>query len=249
VPPARRAAQGLIDAVPGTAKRTFGSGVHYVFHFNVVWDHWRDLAGGAWLTIRLSSLALVIGMALATVCAYAKAAGPGALRLIVAAYVEVIRNTPFLVQIFIIYFSLPALGIAVGANEAALAAMVVNFGAYGTEILRAGIESVPHGQIDAARALGLTRLQTFRHVVLFPALKTVFPALASQFILLMLASSVVSAISAVELTAVTNSLQSTTFRPFEFYFFATALYLAMALGFRAVLGGIYWRVFVRGRRS
>ena len=223
--------------------------MHYAFHFNVVWDHWRDLAEGAWLTIRLSALAMIIGLALATVCAYAKAAGPSPLRWTIAAYVEAIRNTPFLVQIFIIYFSLPALGISVGANEAALAAMVVNFGAYGTEILRAGIESVGQGQIDAAKALGLTRLQTFRHVMLFPALKTVFPALASQFILLMLASSVVSAISAVELTAVTNSLQSTTFRPFEFYFVATGLYLAMALGFRAVFGGIYWMVFMHGQRA
>jgi polar amino acid transport system permease protein len=223
--------------------------VHYAFHFNVVWDHWHDLAEGAWLTVRLSALAMVIGLVVATACAYAKAAGPSPLRWTIAAYVEAIRNTPFLVQIFIIYFSLPALGISVGANEAALAAMVVNFGAYGTEILRAGIESITHGQIDAARALGLTRLQTFRYVILFPALKTVFPALASQFILLMLASSVVSAISAVELTAVTNSLQSTTFRPFEFYFVVTGIYLLMALGFRAVFGGIYWIVFMRRQRS
>ena len=219
--------------------------MHYAFHFNVVWDHWRELAEGAALTIRLSALAMMIGLAVATVCAYGKAAGPRPIRWTIAAYIEVIRNTPFLVQIFIIYFSLPAMGISVGANEAALAAMVVNFGAYGTEILRAGIESIGHGQIDAARALGLTRLQIFRHVVLFPALKTVFPALASQFILLMLASSIVSAVSAVELTAVTNSLQSTTFRPFEFYFVVTGLYLGMALGFRAVLGGIYWVVFER----
>ena len=219
--------------------------MHYAFHFNVVWDHWRELADGAWLTIRLSALAMMIGLVVATVCAYAKAAGSSPLRWAIAAYVEVIRNTPFLVQIFIIYFSLPTFGVSVGANEAALTAMVVNFGAYGTEILRAGIESVPHGQIDAARALGLSRLQIFRYVVLFPALKTVFPALASQFILLMLASSVVSAISAVELTAVTNSLQSTTFRPFEFYFVATGLYLVMALGFRAMLGGVYWMVFMR----
>ena len=219
--------------------------MHYAFHFNVVWDHWRDLAEGAWLTIQLSSLAMVLGLAVATACVYAKAAGPGPVRWAIAAYIELIRNTPFLVQIFIVYFSLPALGISVGANEAALAAMVVNFGAYGTEILRAGIESIGRGQIDAARALGLTRLQTFRYVVLFPALKTVYPALASQFILLMLASSVVSAISAVELTAVTNSLQSTTFRPFEFYFVATGLYLVMALGLRAVLGGVYWMRFIR----
>jgi len=221
--------------------------VHYAFHFNVVWDHWRELAEGAWLTIRLSSLAMLLGLAVATVCAYAKTAGPGALRWAIAAYIELIRNTPFLVQIFIVYFSLPALGISMDATEAALVAMVVNFGAYGTEILRAGIEAVPHGQIDAAKALGLSRLQTFRHIVFFPALKTVFPALASQFILMMLGSSVVSAISAVELTAMTNSLQSTTFRPFEFYFVATGIYLAMAMGFRAVLGSIYWMVFVRGQ--
>ena len=222
--------------------------MHYAFHFNVVWDHWRELAQGALLTIRLSALTMIIGLAVATVCAYAKATGPRGVRWAVATYVEVIRNTPFLVQIFIIFFSLPALGISMDANEAALAAMVVNFGAYGTEILRSGIEAISHGQVDAAKALGLTRLQMFRYVVLFPALKIVFPALASQFILLMLASSIVSAISAVELTAVTNSLQSTTFRPFEFYFVAAGLYLAMALGFRAVLGGIYWLVFVRGRR-
>src|SRR5258706_14817708 len=158
---------------------------------------------------------MAIGLAVATVCAYAKAAGPSPLRWTIAAYVELIRNTPFLVQIFIVYFSLPALGVSVEANQAALAAMVVNFGAYGTEILRAGIESIPQGQIEAAKALGLSRLQTFAHVVLYPAVKTVFPALSSQFILLMLASSVVSTISAVELTAVTHYLQYTTLRPFQ----------------------------------
>jgi polar amino acid transport system permease protein len=223
--------------------------MHYAFHFNVVWDHWRDLAEGASLTIQLSSLAMVLGLVVAVVCVYAKAAGPKPVRWAIATYIELIRNTPFLIQIFIVYFSLPALGISVGANEAALAAMVVNFGAYGTEILRAGIDSISRGQIDAARALGLTRLQTFRYVVLFPALKIVYPALASQFILLMLASSVVSAISAVELTAVTNSLQSTTFRPFEFYFVATGIYLAMALVIRAVLGGVYWMRFVRRQEA
>ncbi|MGE5200993.1 MAG: amino acid ABC transporter permease [Acidobacteriota bacterium] len=221
--------------------------MNYVFHFNIVWDHWRDLADGAWLTVRLSAIAMVLGLILSLCTSYAKLSHVPPLRWLVAVYVEVIRNTPFLVQIFIIYFSLPALGLRLEANEAALLAMVVNFGAYGTEILRAGIEAVPQGQVEAARSLGLTRLQTFRFVILFPAIKTVFPALASQFILMMLGSSIVSSISAVELTAVTNTLQSTTFRAFEFYFVTTAIYLAMALGFRALLGGIYWLVFQRNR--
>jgi polar amino acid transport system permease protein len=223
--------------------------VKYVFHFDVVLDHWPELLDGAWLTIRLSAMAMVLGLAIAVVCAYARTAGPRFVRWLIAAYIEIIRNTPFLVQIFLIYFSLPGLGIRLDANEAALAAMVANLGAYATEIVRAGIDAVPQGQIEAARALGLKRLYIFRFVVLFPALKMVFPALASQFILLMLGSSVVSAISAVELTAVTNSLQSTTFRSFEFYFAATALYLVMALGFRASLAAIYWLVFLRGRAT
>jgi polar amino acid transport system permease protein len=199
------------------------------------------------LTIQLSASAMALGLCLAILCTYGKSAGPRPVRAALGCYIELIRNTPFLVQIFIIYFSLPAIGLRLTANSAALLAMVVNLGAYASEILRAGIEAIPRGQIEAARALGLKRLQIFHLVIIFPALKTVYPALASQFILLMLSSSIVSTISAVELTAITNSLQSTTFRAFEFYFVATGLYLAMALGFRAVLSAIYWAAFQRGR--
>ena len=209
--------------------------MHYVFQFNVVWEHLPELLNGALLTIELSAAAMALGLLLAVLCAYGGAAGPKPVRL--------------LVQIFIIYFSLPVAGIRLTANTAALLAMTVNLGAYASEIIRAGIDAIPQGQVEAARALGLRRLQIFRFVILFPALKTVYPALASQFILLMLSSSVVSTISAVELTAITNSLQSTTFRSFEFYFVATGLYLAMALGFRVVLNAIYWQVFQRGRAA
>ncbi len=221
--------------------------MHYVFQFNVVWEHFPELLNGALLTIQLSAMAMGLGLCLAILCAYGKAAGPNWARWLVAGYVELIRNTPFLVQIFIFYFSLPVIGIRLTANTAALLAMTVNLGAYASEIVRAGIEAIPRGQVEAARALGLRRLQIFRFIIIFPALKTVYPALASQFILLMLSSSVVSTISAVELTAITNSLQSTTFRSFEFYFVATGLYLVMALGFRAGLSAIYWAVFERGR--
>jgi polar amino acid transport system permease protein len=223
--------------------------VNYVFQFNVVWDHLPELFEGALLTIQLSATAMALGLLVAIVCAYGKSAGPQPVRWLVAAYVELIRNTPFLVQIFIFYFSLPVIGLRLTANTAALVAMTVNLGAYASEIVRAGIEAIPHGQVEAARALGLKRLHIFRFIIIFPALKTVYPALASQFILLMLSSSVVSTISAVELTAITNSLASTTFRSFEFYFVATGLYLAMALGFRAGLSAIYWAVFQHGRAA
>ena len=221
--------------------------MHYVFHFDVVWDHFPEMLAGALLTIRLSAVAMVLGLILGVICAYQSSAGSPPVRRAIKLYVELIRNTPFLVQIFIFYFSLPAIGIRLDANTAAMVAMTINLGAYASEIVRSGIEAIPRGQIEAGRALGLRQLQIFRRIILFPALKTVYPALASQFILLMLGSSVVSTISAVELTAITNSLQSTTFRSFEFYFVATGMYLVMALGFRAGFTLLYWLVFQRGR--
>lgn len=219
----------------------------YVFQFGIVFDRFSELLEGALLTIRLSALAMVFGLALAIVCAFIRTAGPKPLRWIVAVYVEAMRNTPFLVQIYVIFFSLPSFGIRFDANEAALVAMIVNLGAYSTEIIRAGVQSVPVGQIEAGRALGLTRIQVYRLIVLYPALKAVYPALASQFILLLLGSSVVAAISAKELTAIANTLQSTTFRAFEVYIVVTVMYLAIAMGFRALFSAIYWFVFVRGR--
>jgi polar amino acid transport system permease protein len=132
------------------------------------------------------------------------------------------------------------------AEDAALLAMTINLGAYASEIVRGGIEAIPRGQIEAGRALGLRGTQIFRFIVLRPALRIVYPSLVSQFILLMLGSSVVSSISAVDLTAITNTLQSTTFRSFEFYFAATLIYFLMALGFRLLLGAVGWLAFRRG---
>jgi len=221
--------------------------MNYVFQFGIVWDHLPKLLDGAWLTIGLSFGAFALGFVMAMLLAFLRTAGARPIRMAIAAYVELIRNTPFLIQLFIIYFSLPALGIRLDAITAALLGMSLNFSGYATEIVRSGIEAVPRSQIDAGHSLGFTRLQIFRHVIAFPALRAVYPALASQFVLLMLGSSIVSAISAEELTAVTNTLQSMTFRAFEFYFVATGLYLLMALGARLLLNAVYWAVFERGR--
>lgn len=219
----------------------------YVFQFGIVFDKFHLLLEGAWLTVQLAAMALVLGLTVAIVCAYLRTAGPRPLGALVIVYVEAVRNTPFLVQLYIIFFSLPQLGIRFEANEAALAAMVVNFGAYATEIVRAGIQSVPVGQIEVGKALGLKRFQIYRLIVLHPAIKAVFPALSSQFVLLLLGSSVVSAISAKELTAIANTLQSTTFRAFEVYIVVAAMYLAVAMAFRGFFAAVYWYVFMRGR--
>ena len=221
--------------------------MHYVFQFGVVWDNWPLLLEGAIDTLRMSIEALVLGLLVAALCAYVRGARWRAGRALVRGYVEVIRNTPLLVQLFIVYFSLPGLGIRMEADDAAVLGLGLNFGGYATEILRSGIDSIPRGQIEGAIALGLSRWRIFRHVVLFPAVRVCYPALAGQFILILLGSSVVSAISAEELTSTVNSLQSTTFRSFEFYFAATFIYLALAAMARLALDGLFWLGFQRGR--
>ena len=206
----------------------------YVFQFGSVWRELDQLLLGAWLTIKLSAGAMSLGLIVGIACAQAKNSRWPALRAVVQAYVEAIRNTPFLVQLLLIYLGLPTIGIRLLPSDAALLAMVVNVGAYATEIVRAGVESVPRQHIEAGRALGLKPWQIFRFIVLIPALRAVFPALASQFILIMLASSVVSVISAEELTAVTDMIVARNFRSFEFYLVATGMYLGMAFGFQAI---------------
>jgi polar amino acid transport system permease protein len=176
--------------------------------------------------------------------ALGKTSGPGWLRRIIDEYIELIRNTPFLIQIFVIYFGLPSLGLKFSSNGAALLALVVNVGAYGIEIIRAGIESIQKGQIEAGKSLGMRPLQIFRYIILKPAIQAIYPSLTSQFILLMLNTSVCSAIAASELTAVAGDIQSRTFRSFEVYFVATCLYLGLSVFFWTAFAGIE-RAFLR----
>jgi polar amino acid transport system permease protein len=213
--------------------------LNYSFQFDAVLDAWPLLARGTWITVQLSLTATVLGLLVAIVGAWAKTSGPAPLRWLVNSYIELVRNTPFLVQLFFFFFALPVLGLRWSAYAAALVAMVVNLGAYATEIIRAGIESIPHGQIEAGLALNLKRHQVFRYIVLKPALKAIYPALTSQFILLMLSSAVVSAISADDLTSVAANLQSQTFRSFEIYIVVAGIYLALALAFSALFRLVY----------
>ncbi|MCB4919973.1 amino acid ABC transporter permease [Brucella intermedia] len=206
----------------------------YNFNFAPVFASMDKLLVGAWQTIELSCAAMVLGLIVSIFCAVGKTSGPKPVRFVIDAYIEIIRNTPFLVQIFFIFFGLPSAGLRLSPNNAALLALVVNFGAYGTEIIRAGIESIHKGQVEAGTALGLSRLQVFRYVIMKPALRTVYPSLTSQFIYLMLTSSVVSVISANELAAAGNDLQSATFASFEVYIVITLMYLVMSIGFSAV---------------
>lgn len=222
--------------------------MHYTFDFMSVFVNWPRLLYGAWLTVQLSALSIVLGFVVGTLCAVAYKSKSWLLQALVTTYVEIIRNTPLLVQVFLVYFGLASIGLRLTAETAAVIALTVNVGAYTAEIMRAGINSIHPGQIEAAECLGMSKFHVYWHVVLLPAVERVYPSLTSQFILLMLASSITSQISAEELTATANLVQSETFRSFEVYVVIAVAYLALSFLFR----GAFWLVgktaFVRKRK-
>ncbi|TBU73456.1 polar amino acid ABC transporter permease [Pseudomonas daroniae] len=204
-------------------------------NFSALWPYWPELLSGLWVTIQLTVMATVGGVALGILGAALRSGRPTIPSRLWGLYVELIRNTPFVVQLFFIVFGLPSLGLKLTAGEAALLAMLINLGAYSTEIIRAGIQVTPRGQWEAGRVLGLSRTQTFIQVVLPPSLKRIYPALVSQCIIVMLGSSVVSQVSHEELTFAANLIQSRTFLSFEVYLVTTLMYLALSICMRQLL--------------
>jgi len=200
------------------------------------------LAGLA-LTIALSAGAIVLGSALAVALAAFRALAGGWAGLIVDVYVEVMRNTPFLIQLFMIFFGLPLLGVTMSGTSAALLAMTLNLGAYASEIIRAGVDSIHKSQLEAGESLAMTRFQVFRHVVLVPAFARVWPALTSQFVLMMLASSICSFIAVRELSGNAAIIEQNTFRSFEVYIIVTLIYLVLALTLKTGLLALGRRLF------
>lgn len=215
----------------------------YEFDFGWLAEYWPNILHGLGITIQLIAVGAVLGVALGTFCAWVRALGPRWARPLVAGYVELIRNTPFLIQLFFIFFGLPSLGLSLSELQAANLAMVVNLGAYGCEIIRAGIQATPRGQFEAGASLGMGRVQVFWHVVLIPALQRIWPALSSQIVIVMLGSAVVSQIAAEDLSFAANFIQSRSFRAFETYFVTTLLYLVLSILLRQVLRGVGWLMF------
>ena len=203
--------------------------------FGAILVDWRMLAKGVAWTLGLTAVSATAGLTLGVGCAWARIYGPVWLKAVTGAYVELFRNTPFIVQLFFIFFGLPATGFRLSPEAASILAMVVNLGAYATEIIRAGIEATPRGQVEAALSLALSRMQVFFHVVLPPALRKVWPALVSQIIIVMLGSSVCGQISTEELSFAANLIQSRNFRAFEAFIVAALLYLALSIALRRVL--------------
>ncbi|MQB42627.1 amino acid ABC transporter permease [Rhizobium sp. ICMP 5592] len=219
--------------------------MRYHFDFGWIAEYYPVLIKGVLVTIELTLVGSVVGIALGIACAWARALGPRWLKPIVATYVELIRNTPFLIQLFFIFFGLPGIGIHMSEITAANLAMIVNLGAYSCEIIRAGIQATPRGQFEAGASLAMTPFETFRHVILVPSLQRIWPALSSQVVIVMLGSAVVSQIAAEDLTFAANFIQSRSFRAFESYFVSTAIYLLLAIILRQLLAAAGSLIFPR----
>ncbi len=206
-----------------------------IFDFGAVLAEWPLLVKGVVWTLGLTLVATLIGMVVGVAFAWVRASGPPWLRWVVGTYVELVRNTPFIVQLFFIFFGLPSIGVKLSPETASIIAMVVNLSAYATEIVRAGLQATPRGQVEAAQSLALDRWQIFTRVVLPPALRKVWPAMVSQIVIVMLGSAVCGQISTQELSYAANLIQSRNFRAFEAFIIATLIYLALSVGVRQLL--------------
>ncbi|WP_410014701.1 amino acid ABC transporter permease [Sodalis sp. C49] len=207
-----------------------------VFDFSPILQQWPLLLGGTLVTLAMTLVSTLLGLLLGIACGWARAHGGVWLRFAVGCYVELVRNTPYIVQLFFIFFGLPALGLHMSAVTASVLSLVLNLGAYAAEITRAGIEATARSQVEAAQSLALDRWQIFTRVVLPPALSRVWPSLISQVIIIMLGSAVCSQISTEELSFSANLIASRSFRNFEAFIVAAVIYLALAVMVRQFLG-------------
>jgi polar amino acid transport system permease protein len=211
--------------------------------FSVVTDAWQSLLFGVLGTLFLAFSGMAIAMIIGVMGVAILRSRRALPCLLVNIFVEVVRNTPFLVQIFFIFFALPLAGIRLNSTVTAIIALGVNGGAYAIEIIRGGVESIPSGQTEAGLALGLHKHEVFRLIVLKPALRAIYPSLSSQFILLTLTTAICTSISAYELTSVGQRIVAESFRSFEVYFTLTGIYLVISLVTMWLLAAIGRKAF------
>jgi len=214
----------------------------YRLDFGALLQYLSLFLQGTAVTVGRTAVAATIGVAL-SIGGAAAGGWHGWARRLVGAYVELIRNTPFIVQMFFVFFGLPSLGIRLSAIGAAVLAMTINLTAYAIEIVRAGIEAVPPGQSESGQALGLRPWLVFGLIVLPQALANVYPALVGQIIITMLKSPVVSQIAVVDLTNVADFIQSRNFRAFETYLSFPVIYLLLTILLRRLLDRFGRRLF------
>lgn len=207
------------------------------FDFSLITSSFPLLLQGALVTLQITALAVGLGLVLGLIAALAQLSKFGVLRILAKIYVDFIRGTPLLVQIFIIYFALPVIiGHRIDPFVAAVAACSINSGAYVAEIFRAGIQSIEQGQMRAGLSLGMTWAQTMRFIILPQAFKRIIPPLGNEFIAMLKDSSLVSVIGFEELTRSGQLIIAETYGSLEIWTAVAMLYLIMTLTITRLVG-------------
>jgi polar amino acid transport system permease protein len=195
--------------------------------WQIIIHYFPFLVQGAVLTLEISVLALVFGFIFGLAAALMKLSKNPVLRGVSGFYVWIVRSTPLLVQLFLIYFGLPQLGLDLGPFFSGVLGLAMNTGAYNAEAIRGGIISVPAGQTEASRSLGMSAGLAMRRIILPQAMRIAIPSLGNNFIILIKDTSLVSTITVVELTLTAQRLIGSTYKPFEMYLMAAVLYAVL----------------------
>ncbi len=204
--------------------------------YSVVFNNWQYLLMGLQETLRLSSFAVVMGFCIGSVVGLMRLSRIAPLRLVAGAYVEFIRGTPLLVQLAILYFGLPSIGIDFSARTAAIIGLSINSGAYVAEIVRAGILSIDKGQMEAARSLGMSGLMAMVYVILPQAFRRIIPPLVNELIILIKDSSLLSVIGVTELMRAGQHIRARTYADFEIFTAVAILYFIVTFTLSNILG-------------
>ncbi len=186
-------------------------------------------------TIELTLLCVAAGVLIGLICSFLYKNGNSVTRKTIYWYVEFFRNTPSLIQLFVVFFLLPDLGLSFSPFVAATIALSLYFGAYTTEIFRSGLDSIPGAQIEAGECLGLTKFQIYKNIVILPALRNVYQSMSAQVIILLLGTSLASQISANELFHVATFVESRSYLSFEVYAVVCMVYFCLVLVFKLIM--------------
>lgn len=181
----------------------------------------------AWTVLWLTLLTIVVSWAFGLAAALGQRSGYGAVRQLSAFYIWFIRGTPALIQIFIVYFGMPQLGVRLSPYTAGVLALAINSGAYVAEIIRAGLSAIPKGQMESSLALGFSQRETMRTIILPQVFRIILPAITNEALSTLKNTSLLSTITVVELTLYAQTLISATFRPFDFYIAVAIIYLLL----------------------
>lgn len=192
--------------------------------FSIFIDYGPRILLGFWLTIKIVVLAIALGLPLGALLALARRSRFRLLSWAALAFIELFRNTPFIIQVFLLYYVLPFYGLRLPAEQVGVLALAAFGSAYFAEVIRGGIDAVPAGQLDSARAIGMSDLQAMRHIVLPQSLAIILPPLTNQMLSLIKESAILSTITVQEMTMTAIRVQGETFRPFEAFIMIAALY-------------------------